>query len=256
MSQPPYAKILVAVNAGAPASGGITVPSAATIALTGENTSFWGSQLWEIYDFPPGFVAPAGWSTSSSGVIFYTGVTPPSFTLAAAATGWGKYMLRLTVNQGVKNNVLDKTMVDEASALSMLSPNGQHGLGFNETTQFGGARAQAAAELSATLRAIEPLLVGGITTPWHTTPRTTKTANYTIVATDYLVILRTNTFTTTLPASPVDGETYEVKNRAPTANALAGNGHNIDGAASFSIPPGSSVKVSYDNSLPEWVILG
>lgn len=157
MPTPPYAKVLAAVNGGAPSSGGITVPGGALIALSGENTSFWqGSPRWEIYDYPASFSAPAGWLTDANGVIYSNAVTPQSFTLAAAASGWGKYMIRLTVNNGT----VAQGLVDEMTCLSMLSPNGLHGAAFNETLQFGGARAQWAAELQATLTALESLLTG------------------------------------------------------------------------------------------------
>lgn len=164
MPTPPYAKALVSVNGGGVQSGGVVVAGGATIAFSGENTAQWSNQKWELYWYPTDFSAPAGWSTDANGVIFSTAVTPPSFTLPAlaAATGWGKYMLRLTVNAGLLGLL---PIIDESLALRMLSPKGQTGLGFNETSQFGGARKQVAGELETTLRAIEANLGGGGATP-------------------------------------------------------------------------------------------
>lgn len=164
MPTTPYAKILVSVNGGGNTSGGLTVPSAATIVLSPESTVGWGpSPKWEIYGFPSGYTAPAGWSTDGTGVIFYTGVTPPGFTLPAAATRWGKWMLRLTVNGNI---------IDEATALSMLSPlKSLRDIGIREGAQFGGALGQWIAELQADLRIIEAIAAGSTSVTgtglWH-----------------------------------------------------------------------------------------
>lgn len=159
MPNPPYAKVLCSVNGGGTQTGGITVPSAASIALSGENTSQWGSQLWQIYDYPVDFTCPSGWSTDANGVYFSSSVTPPSFSLPTLGTaaGWGKYMLRLTVNGGTAAHGL----VDESTSLTMLSPSGLSGIGFNESQQFGGARSAWSAELNKNFRAIEASAGGG-----------------------------------------------------------------------------------------------
>jgi hypothetical protein len=52
-------------------------------------------------------------------------------------------------------------IVDEATALSMLSPKGQRDLGVREGAQFGGVNKQWVGELQALLRTFEPLLGGG-----------------------------------------------------------------------------------------------
>jgi hypothetical protein len=252
MAVSPYAKILAAVNAGAPASGGLTVPGAATIALTGENTSFWSSQRWEIYDFPPDFAAPTGWSTDANGVYFSTAVTPPSFALPAlaAATGWGKYMLRLTVNGGT----LAQGLVDESTALLMVSSRGQRGLGFNETSQFGGVRSQYAKELMATLRAIEAFASGGGGLPKTRTRRTAAAASN-ITTADDLVEVTAAVSPQTLPGAPSDGHEYEVKNNTAGNNDVLGNGHNFDttGTATMTLGPKQGVTFTYSGGSLMWL---
>lgn len=161
MPTTPYAKALVSVNGGATTSGGVTVPSAATIQFSPESTVGWGSPLWQIYSYPAGWTAPAGWSTDASGVIFSTANTPPAFTLPASSTPqWGKFAARLTVTIAGQTSTLANGLVDENTILSMLSPKGQHDFCFNETQQFGGAREQWVSEFRATLRAIEANLGG------------------------------------------------------------------------------------------------
>lgn len=142
MSQPPFARLLASVNGGSAISGGLTVPASATIQLSADpaGTSGVTSYLYQIYGYPvAGFSVPSGWSTDSNGVYFYSaGATPPVFTLPAI-TSWGKWMLRLTVNNGISPNptVIPITqLVDEMTALDMLSSKGLHDLGTNETTQW------------------------------------------------------------------------------------------------------------------------
>jgi hypothetical protein len=246
----PYAKALVSVNAAATTSGGIVVPGAATIALTGENTAQWSSQRWEIYSYPSDFTAPAGWSTDANGVIFSTAVAPTAFALPAlaAATGWGKYMVRLTVNGGLTGGKADATLIDEGTALRMTSTRGLRGLGFNETTQFGGAREQYAAELNAALRAIEAFATGGAGS--RNVPAVEKTASYTLTTSDYLVTFTGSTAgqTLTLPGTPAAGDPYSVSNESTVPVTIAGNGNTIRGGATFVLQPGSALNVTKSTS--------
>lgn len=141
MSQAPFALLRASINGGAAVSGGLTVPASATVQLSADPSGVSGvtAYLYEIYGYPVGFTAPAGWSTDSSGVYFYSaGATPPIFTLSAI-TGWGKWMLRLTVNNGISPNPVAKPptdLVDEMTALDMLSGHGLHDIGVNESTQW------------------------------------------------------------------------------------------------------------------------
>jgi hypothetical protein len=137
MPTTPYAKVLVSVNGGALSSGGLEVPSAATIALSPESTVGWRQQRWEIFDYPEGWTAPVGWSTGAEGVIFSTAVTPPSFTLPASSSLWGKWAIRLRINEQVADDqkVLEG-LLDEDTFLSMLSPRGLRDLAARERWQF------------------------------------------------------------------------------------------------------------------------
>src|SRR5688572_24844570 len=103
MPTPPYAKVLVSVNGGATVSGGIEVPSGATIQLSGENVSYWSQQRWEIYEYPEGWATPSGWSAAENGTIFSTSVTPAAFTLPANTALWGKWFIRLAINKQVES---------------------------------------------------------------------------------------------------------------------------------------------------------
>jgi hypothetical protein len=135
----PYAKILVSVNGAGPASGGIEVPSEATIAFTAESTVGWLRARWEIVDYPEGFTAPDGWSTDDDGTIFYLGFDPPSFDLPVAAVRWGKWYPRLILNEQMDNDqvVLDEgRLIDETTMLSMLSPGGLRDICAREQQHF------------------------------------------------------------------------------------------------------------------------
>jgi hypothetical protein len=70
---------------------------------------------------------------------------------------------------------------------------------------------------------------------------TPTTSSYAVMAADYLIAVGVISapITITLPASPISGETYEIKDTTglgATFNiTIDGNGHNIDGAATFII---------------------
>jgi hypothetical protein len=166
---PPYALAQVSVNSAGPTSGaGVVIPPSATIAFTGVNTTGWATSLWEIYDYPSGWSTPAGWTLiAATGVIQYNGTSitpnPPSFT-APAISLWGKWGLRLTVN-----NATDPTgavnfprMIDTSLALSMLSPNGLHDGMAGEQNQFASAlpNEQWVQDYKANLRTLDTFIVG------------------------------------------------------------------------------------------------
>ncbi len=328
MPTPPYAKVLISVNAGANQSGGITAPSAATIQLLGESTVDWLQQKWELVDYPAGFTTPAGWSLDANGVIFSTSVTPQLFTLPSIATLWGKWMVRLTVNNGLSNGKDDPTLVDESSAFQTLSIKGQHDIGAREKIQF--SLKGWVGELQATLRALESIVAGSpagngiahvvggsfaspatlivnadvdpaaaiagskiapnfgaqnVTTTGALSGGTLSvgttfsvdanklisskglrvavtaiTTNYTVLVTDEVIAvgLTGAATTVTLPASPTSGDTYMVKDEnggAATRNiTIAGNGKNIDGAASLVIAANfASRKVVYTGA--QWSVI-
>lgn len=141
MPQPPFALLRASVNGGSATSGGLTVPASATVQLSANPSGTSGAfaYRYEIYGYPVGFSVPAGWSTDSNGVYFYSASsTPPVFTLPAITT-WGKWMLRLIVNNGISSNpatLPPSQLVDEMTALDMLSGHGLHDIGVNESTQW------------------------------------------------------------------------------------------------------------------------
>lgn len=156
MPQSPYAKLRVSVNGGAVQTGGITVPASATIQLSADPSASSGVSFYkyEIYGYPVGFACPSGWSTSSSSTYYYLGSVPPLFTLPTIGN-WGKFMLRLIVNNAVSTNLVSipvSQLVDESTALSMLSPNGLADVGLFESNQFSSTWTPP---VQASLRAID-----------------------------------------------------------------------------------------------------
>lgn len=133
----PYAKVLVSVNGGANQSGGLEVPSGATLTFTPESIEGWEQAKWEFTDYPEGWATPAGWTLAADGTIFYAGYTPPPVTLPASTALWGVWMFRLRVNEQVTDdkNVLPD-LLDTTTCFSMLSPSGLRGIGAREGDQF------------------------------------------------------------------------------------------------------------------------
>jgi hypothetical protein len=89
-----------------------------------------------------------------------------------------------------------------------------------------------------------------------------KTANYTITATDYIISIGTLSapITITLPASPSNGDLYSVCDSlgsAATNNiTVSGNGHNIAGASTYIMAINfESITVCYDSTATVWVVI-
>lgn len=137
MPSPPYAKILVSVNSAGNVSGGIDVPSAATIRLRGESVIGWLQQRWEFYEYPEGWATPAGWTLDADGRIYTNDVNPTDVTLPANTILWGPWGLRLLINEQVSDDQNRfETLIDESTALHMASPFGSRMVMALETTQF------------------------------------------------------------------------------------------------------------------------
>lgn len=88
----------------------------------------------------------------------------------------------------------------------------------------------------------------------------TKTANYTLVSTDYTIRAdaTSGAITMTLPASPTAGRIYNIKKIDSSVNTvtIAGNGYNIDGAASTVIVTQyTNLTIQYDGTSTTWNIL-
>ena len=132
----PYATLRVSLNGGAPQTGGVTALQADTVQLSADPAGLAGatSVRFEIYDYPPSFGAPSGWSTDSDGIYYYQGTTPPSF----ACGTWGKFMLRLKLNNGLSEvaSIPASQLVTEATAINILSPSGLYAWSSGETDQF------------------------------------------------------------------------------------------------------------------------
>lgn len=144
------AELRIAVNGGAPGTGGITAPANATLAYSFTNTSGWSKYKLEIYG-PDGFTPPPGW-TAMTGGAYYLGTTSPPATVSLSGAPWGKYMHRLVVNDKI---------VDDATAVSILSPSGLEDLGSLEESQFTDAARGWAGVIQRILRTVETGIGGG-----------------------------------------------------------------------------------------------
>jgi len=158
MPTPPYAQVTVSINSAGYVSGGQVVPSLATVAFQMASTVGVTSQLWEIYSYPDGWTAPAGWTLVGGAGSSYQSslVVPPPLTLPAnTGSTWGKWMLRLTVNNNAPANT--PNLIDEATALSMLSNNGVVDVGWNEGIQFSASK-QYMTGIQVSLRVLNALV--------------------------------------------------------------------------------------------------
>jgi hypothetical protein len=149
----PRAELEVRINGGAAAFGGITVPSAATVQFVFPITDGWVNYRLEMYG-PPGWTPPGGWTFEAGEIAVYTGVTtPPPDLVLPANTAWGKWMLVLIVNNGLRDDRLTAAMVDSRTGLSMLSPSGIEDVGTREEAQFHGAVRKWVGSIQTALRA-------------------------------------------------------------------------------------------------------
>lgn len=84
-----------------------------------------------------------------------------------------------------------------------------------------------------------------------------KTADYTIISTDYLIHYLTGSFTATLPdaAAVEEGSEFMIKNSGSGTITLDGNGsQTIDGAATKTLAQHKYLKVMNDGA--NWIIVG
>ena len=89
-----------------------------------------------------------------------------------------------------------------------------------------------------------------------------KTANYTVQITDYIISIGTLTtsITITLPASPNNGSTFVISDGAGTANLhsviVDGNGHNIAGNSTYTMDiKFESITIVYDGTNNIWIVI-
>ncbi len=142
MPQPPYALLRASINGGAVQTGGLVVAGSSTVQLSADPAGNASRFLWQIYGYPVGYAQPANWSTAADGTYYSTLITPPPFQVGATSL-FGKYMLRLVVNNGgTENNkaIPVSQLTDESTSIEVLSNSGIHATGLNETTQWGGLK--------------------------------------------------------------------------------------------------------------------
>jgi hypothetical protein len=157
MPTAPYARALTSIDGGTATAGFRTpVSGGAVIAFSAESISGWTAARWELFGYPRDYATPSGWTLDAGGVLYSTSFTPTSITLPAAATTWGKWLGRLTVNNGVKNGQAGHAdMVDETWGWEVLSPNlGMREIALGEQAQADGVR-QWVDPLQRTIHAIE-----------------------------------------------------------------------------------------------------
>lgn len=149
------ATILVSLDGSAYTRGGVPTLLNQAVQLHAQTKEGWKTAKWECIA-PKSFTTPLGWTTLGDGFFHYLGTTedPPPFV----ADVWGKYFLRLTVNDGV--TLTDETLVDETTMLSIKSPNNFEDIGVFETSQFDIVRFWVG-PLQDIVRAVDAFVTGG-----------------------------------------------------------------------------------------------
>ena len=164
MAIAPYSLMRASVNGGAASTGGLTGTSGQTVQLSADTTATLGARSFKyrIYDFPEGYTQPSGWSTASDGTYFYSGSTPPVFSLPTLPL-WGKVLTELVINDGdpgISGNAAGD-MTDRATAVQTLSSNGLEDIAVEEDAQFAAGEDRIRGWIGAfkrTIRTIDDLL--------------------------------------------------------------------------------------------------
>ena len=159
-------QLLASVAGGAFTPGEQAAAFGQTLDLKPASTVGLSSIRYEIYDYPPGFPVPAGWTQDPS-TDFYTYSTtnvtqpPPTIHLpSSGANNWGFFMLRLVGNDnpltfnadGTPNTYFNPQLTDEACCIDIPSPNlGMPGIGNGLNLQYDSFRGWVGA-LMASLR--------------------------------------------------------------------------------------------------------
>lgn len=128
-------RVEISVSGGVWQVGGVTMDVGQTATFRLDSTVGVTSARWELYDYPEGWGAPSGWTLASNGTIYAltNGTSPPTFTPAVAAEGWGKWLVRVFVNG-------ESAPADDTSGLNILSPSGLEDICFMEKNQFDAQR--------------------------------------------------------------------------------------------------------------------
>lgn len=172
MPSPPYAILLVSINAGAPQSGGITAAAGASCQLSYESTVGWPSTpppYVEIFAYPDGWDPGVGWVTESvvqpqggtADVFRYYGATPPPAFTLPDADHWGDVLFALVVGDGKKAGKLSSDMVDTSTGVRIESPGlGLHDVAYRAGGQFHAWKKWVAA-IQRDLRLLDTVLGSG-----------------------------------------------------------------------------------------------
>lgn len=158
-------------------------------------------------------------------------VTTPGTLVVSSATG-------LAVGQYLTVAGLDGGATKKITAIS----------GTNVTYTPASGTVAAGAAISFVVPVFETLYAAN-------GPSVTTATNLTLTADYRFVTVSAAGRTITLPASPFDGETHEIKGNGAFTVTIAGNGANIDGAASFTQTANrSNTRVRFNGSTGEWEI--
>jgi hypothetical protein len=120
----------VRLNGGAWQTGGITAAAGDVVELSLQNLANFGAKRWSLR-IPVDAPAPSGWDADADAarLYHYVGDSPPSFTLPALTTAWGKWLPSVVCDG-------DETLIDESTAIQTLSPGGLIDTAPFESTQF------------------------------------------------------------------------------------------------------------------------
>jgi hypothetical protein len=217
-------------GAGAPASttNGVTVTAGDTITIA--LVSVAGVQSWTIACVGTDELQAA--ATINAGLTINGVSKTATFTMPAAAA------------LGFRSTVVDANGVSTSTQLGVYSLANGLRVGFVGETTEGNAAFGTAATVNAKIRQA----AGGSTS--RNVPAVEKTANYTLMTSDYLVTFTGSTSgqTLTLPGAPAAGDPYSVSNESTVPVTIAGNGNTIRGGATFVLQPGSALNVTKSTS--------
>ena len=169
MPTTPYSRLLVSLNGGAAAAGGIEAAASDDVDFVYESTIGWPSSpapYLEIYEAPVGWspVPSTGWVATDGGGWKYYGTTPPPTIAAPDAAHFGKVAAQLVVSGGLKDGVLSSDMTSGATVLVRSASVGLESVAARETTEFDEVRAWIGA-VQRDLRLLEAALAGGVGVP-------------------------------------------------------------------------------------------
>ncbi len=212
MPSAPYAALRVARNGGVPATGAITCAFGDEIQLSADPSGTPGvtAYRWEIYEYPEGFTVPASWTEDPTTHVYYSlAASPPAFTLPTeSAYLWGKFLLRLTINNGDpgESGLDPAQFVDESTAFEIPSRSGVPDVAYLEGAQFDSRRRWVGA-FKEFLRHLDNVIFGTLETKVAT--HTSSGAGYeTIASLTYTVAEGTYVDVVLSATGSIDGGEY------------------------------------------------